>query len=461
MLNQDPDRLRRLSRRRWLGITLAACGGFTRSRPLRAAADERTEDLRIKAVRITPVALPDPPILAASGCHGPYFLRSIIEIETIEGLTGVGESYGSLSTLNELREAAGLVEGRSALARRQISVATQQFHPAVFAGFEMACLDVIGQATGRRVCELLGGPVREEVEFAAYLFYRYAADHPQVLDDPRLVDERGRSDRALDEWGEVRSAESMSELAARFRDKWGFRVLKLKAGVLEPEEELKTLLLWQERFGNDVLLRIDPNGRWTTSTAISAGKQIRSETVPLEYYEDPVAGQNNMADVRIQTGLPMATNSCVSRWEHVKPAQRTEPIDVVLGDLYWYGGFGGLQALSTAARALGWGVGYHSNNHTGICMAAMIHAGASIPELTYAMDTHYVWLPAGADLIEGENLPIQQGRMKVPTGPGLGVRLDQDKLARAHETYRKSGMRDRADSETMRRFEPGWKRQLY
>ena len=337
----------------------------------------------------------------------------------------------------------------------------RQYGPALFAGFDMACLDAIGQATGRRVCELLGGPIREDVEFAAYMFYRYAADDPRALDDPRLADDRGRGDRSLDDWGEVRSAEAMTELAARFRDKWGFRVLKLKAGVLEPQEELKTLEMWYERFGDDVPLRIDPNGRWTTSTAISAGRQIRSADVPLEYYEDPVSGQSRMADVRVQTGLSTATNSCVSRWEHVKPAVRTEPIDVVLGDLYWYGGFGGLQALSTAARQLGWGVGYHSNNHSGICMAAMIHAGASIPELDYAMDTHYVWLPEGADLIEGNNLPIRGGRMQIPVGPGLGVRLDRDKLARAHETYLKSGMRNRVDSETMKRFEPGWKRQLF
>ena len=89
-------------------------------------------------------------------------------------------------------------------------------------------------------CELVGGPVRESVEFAAYLFYRYAADNPVVLSDPHLVDSRGRGDHALDSWGEVRSAEAMAAMAAQFRDRWGFRVFKLKGGVLAPEIERET-----------------------------------------------------------------------------------------------------------------------------------------------------------------------------------------------------------------------------
>lgn len=454
----QPSRL--YSRREWMRFT---AGVLMSTGPLSALAQEKParSDLRIKKVKVTPVALPDPPILAASGCHGPYFLRSIIEIETDDGITGVGESYGNLNTVKQLNESSKVVQGESAFAFRKFGEGLKVFHPSVFAGIEMACLDIVGKATGRRVCELLGGPVREEVEFAAYLFYRYAADDARVLKDERLADARGKGDRALDQWGEVRTARAMTEMAAGFRKKWGFRVLKLKAGVLPPEEELETLRMWHDRFGDEVPLRIDPNGRWTVGTASSIGGKIRSEKIPLEYYEDPVSGQNAMADVRTQTGLRMATNSCVSRWHHVQPAVTTKPIDVVLADIYWFGGITGVQALGRAADSLGWGVGYHSNNHAGITMAAMIQAAAATPELTYAADTHYVWLVEGADVIEGANLPIRDGKMTIPAGPGLGVRLDPDRLARAHEAYRKCGMRDRDDGDTMRRFEPGWKRMLY
>jgi glucarate dehydratase len=117
--------------------------------------------------------------------------------------------------------------------------------------------------------------------------------------------------------------------------------------------------------------------------------------------------------------------------------------------------------LGTIAEMLGWGLSQHSNNHAGITMAAMIHVGAITPQLTLASDTHYVWLVDGADIIEGKNLPIEAGQMSVPSGPGLGVTLDKDKLAQAHEVYRKCGMRQRDDAATMRRFEPSWRPSLW
>jgi glucarate dehydratase len=103
----------------------------------------------------------------------------------------------------------------------------------------------------------------------------------------------------------------------------------------------------------------------------------------------------------------------------------------------------------------------HSNNHAGITMAAMIHVGAVAPQLTLASDTHYPWLPDGADIIQGSKLPIKGGRMRVPAAPGVGVQLDLDKLARANEIYRKCGMTERDDAYTMRLVEPGFKRELY
>ncbi|MEW6303132.1 MAG: enolase C-terminal domain-like protein [Verrucomicrobiota bacterium] len=443
-----------LTRRRFAGLTAASLAGF--ALPAFAAAPKpAARDLRIKRLKVTPIALPDPPILAASGCHGPYFLRTIVELETDDGITGIGETQGDERVVQELEQCRKLVEGRSAFAYRSFAAPMRDLRTSVYAGIEMACLDAVGRATGRRVCELLGGPVREEVEFAAYLFYRYAADDPRVFADTHLVDRRGKGDQALDRWGEVRTPEAMAEMAWQFHQRWGFRVMKLKAGVLEPEVELRTLQLMNERFGGKAPLRIDPNGRWSVNTAIRIGREL--DELPLEYYEDPVQGLRAMADVRHQTGLRLATNSCVTRWHHLLDALAVKPIDVLLADLYWFGGIAGVQSLGVAAENVGWGLSYHSNNHAGVTMAAMIHTGAITPQLTYAGDTHYVWLADGADIIQGSNLPIRGGKMKVPAAPGLGVQLDPDKLARAHETWRKSGMRRRDDATTMRRFEPGWK----
>jgi glucarate dehydratase len=296
--------------------------------------------------------------------------------------------------------------------------------------------------------------VRDRVEFAAYLFYRYAADHPTILADERIVDRRGRGDQALDDWGEVRSLQAMAEMAARFRDRFGFRVFKLKGGVLPPDLEVETMHAMADRLGSSALLRIDPNGRWRTETAIRVGKQLAGLT--LEYYEDPVQGQSAMAEVRRETGLKMSTNMCVTRFEHIPEALRLGPIDYLLADHHYFGGFAGCQALGPICDAAGWILGQHSNNHAGVTMAAMIHLAASIPQLTSASDTHYPWLPDSSDIIEGPKLAIRDGQMAVPTGPGLGVTLDRDRLARAHETYQRCGMRRRDDAALMRRLEPGW-----
>ncbi len=348
--------------------------------------------------------------------------------------------------------------GQNVLAYRKFARELQALGMAVYAGIELACLDACGRATGRRLCELLGGPVRDSVEFAAYLFYRYAADHPVILADPHLADSRGRGDRALDDWGEVRTPEAMAAMAARFRDRFGFRVFKLKGGVLAPEAERDSLVAMAERLGPGARLRIDPNARWKTATAIRIGKEIAS--LPMEYYEDPVAGQAAMAEVRKATGLKMSTNMCVTRFEHIGEALRLHPIDVLLCDHHYFGGFAGCEALAPIARAAGWTLSQHSNSHAGITMAAMIHLAASIPELTCASDTHYPWLIEGTDIIEGNPLKLQNGSMVVPAGPGLGIGLDGDRLARAHEVYKKCGMRGRDDRTLMKRLEPGWTGEL-
>jgi glucarate dehydratase len=446
-----------LSRRDWLRF--AVLGSLSSEMARWASGSEPARGnspIKITGLKVTPIALPDPPILAAGGCHGPYFLRNIVEMTTDAGIVGIGETRGGEDVTLALEKCRKVIEGRNAFAYRAFFQYIYSLSPGAWAAIELACLDACGKATGRRACELLGGPVRDDVEFAAYLFYRFAADHPKLLADPRIVDGRGRGDKALDDWGEVRSAESMVREAVRFHEAWGFRVFKLKAGVLPPDVEQETMQAMHERFGGERLMRIDPNARWTTETAIRVGRKLRD--VKLEYYEDPVRGQEAMAEIREATNLPMSTNMCVTRFEHVPRAVRLHPVDVVLADNHYWGGLTGCQELGRVCETLGWKVSQHSNSHAGVTMAAMIHLAAVVPQLTMASDTHYPWLVESADIIAGGKLPIRDGRMKIPDGPGLGVKLDHDKLARAHETYRKCGMRNRDDATTMRMVDPTFDR---
>ena len=419
-------------------------------------ADQR--ELRITGITITPIALPDPPLLAAGGCHGPYFLRNVIELTTDGGIVGIGETRGGEERTRGLERAKKHLVGKPLRLWRRALPESLDLDGSVFAGLELAALDALGKATNQRLCDMFGGPLLDEVEFAAYLFYRYAADHPAALSDPRLVDSRGKGAMALDDWGEVRTPAAMADLAVKFRDRFGFRVFKLKAGVLKPDEEVESLLAMNDRLGGKAPLRIDPNGRWSMATALRVAKNIRH--LPLEYYEDPVAGMRAMAEVREKTGLPISTNSVVTSLGDIPEAVEMKAVDIVLADHHSFGGFANCLALGQLAPSLGWKLSQHSNNHAGITMAAMIHLGAVVPGLSYASDTHYPWLPESSDILNGGKLPIRGGKMHLPRAPGLGITLNRNALALAHETYRKCGMRERDDKATMQRYQAGWEKTI-
>jgi glucarate dehydratase len=110
--------------------------------------------------------------------------------------------------------------------------------------------------------------------------------------------------------------------------------------------------------------------------------------------------------------------------------------------------------LAAICRTWGIGLSMHSNTHLGISLAAMTHLAAATPNLTYAVDTHTPW-QSGVDVVANP-LPITGGAVTVPDTPGLGVTLDEDKLARMHEDYVNCGIRERDDESYRRRFEPDY-----
>mgnify|MGYP000930087992 CR=1 FL=1 len=120
------------------------------------------------------------------------------------------------------------------------------------------------------------------------------------------------------------------------------------------------------------------------------------------------------------------------------------------GGAYW--------CLLLLTEAAGMGVSMHSNSHLGISLAAMAHVAAATPNLTYDCDTHYSWTPV--DILEGGKFVFRNGRLAVPKGPGLGVGIDQAALARLHELYLTAGVTDRDDLDEVRKYEPGFQRQV-
>jgi glucarate dehydratase len=145
---------------------------------------------------------------------------------------------------------------------------------------------------------------------------------------------------------------------------------------------------------------------------------------------------------------------CVTSFGDIPESVRAGAVRVILGDHHASGGLRNFQTLGRLCHAFNLGLSQHSNNHLGISMAAMIHIAAVIPNLLYASDTHYPW--NADDIITGGPFRFKDGCLDVPTGPGLGVEIDQDKLAAAHERFRQRRTLARDDVTEMRKRDPNW-----
>jgi glucarate dehydratase len=233
--------------------------------------------------------------------------------------------------------------------------------------------------------------------------------------------------------------------------RYGFRSLKLKGGVLDPDTEAEAILLLREAFPG-LPLRLDPNAAWSTATAHRIAGRLAGA---LEYLEDPVPGLDAMADIAAAAPMPLATNMCVTALEHLAPAVKKRSVAIVLSDHHMWGGLRATVELARLCGVFGLGVSMHSNSHLGISLAAMVHVAAAMPELSYACDTHYPWQTD--EVIKGGKLSISNGEVAVPAGPGLGVELDRDALGRLHEQYKGAGLSVRDDvAEMHRRVDPIW-----
>jgi glucarate dehydratase len=110
---------------------------------------------------------------------------------------------------------------------------------------------------------------------------------------------------------------------------------------------------------------------------------------------------------------------------------------VILLDTTFWGGIRQCIKAAGVCETFQMGVAVHSSGELGIQLASMLHLGAVIPNLTFAADAHYHHLVD--DVIEGGKFAYDGGAIAVPTGPGLGVKLDRDKLGEYHEHFLRLG----------------------
>ncbi|HET6503897.1 MAG TPA: glucarate dehydratase family protein [Amycolatopsis sp.] len=424
---------------------------------------------RIAEVRVTPILIADPPLLNLQGVHQPYTPRTIVEVITESGAVGLGETYGDPDYLRLAREfgpelvggdlvANGLGERVAARGRRvgaeRIDDTVQaeglrgsrtlaKIASSVASAFEVAVYDALGHELGVPVHALLGGKVRDSVEYSAYLFYRWA-EHPEP-GEPR------------DDWGAALDPAGVVAQAHRMAEENGFSSFKLKGGVFEPDEEVAAIHALRDAFPGQPL-RLDPNGAWSVPTSLAVAGRLEGVA---EYLEDPTTGTANMAEVARRTSLPLATNMCVTAFDEIPEAFRLDAVQVVLSDHHYWGGLRATQDLAGVCRTYGVALSMHSNTHLGISLAAMTQVASTVPGLRYACDTHRPWQTE--DVIT-ERHRFSDGALKVSDAPGLGVELDRAALAALHQrwldhppgTGESLDLRRRDDAAAMRRVHPDW-----
>ena len=431
--------------------------------------------MRISDLRIHSIAIADPPLRSSYGLHAPYALRTIVEVESDDGVIGISETYGGQAQAEQLQRLrpqiigsnpyrltgflCPMIEGQGSGPARSQTYQVPGENPLdattrTFAAIEVACLDLIGKTVNQPVCDLLGGKVRDEVPFSAYPFYKHAGGGGEG-DDSRP-----------DEYGEALSPGALVKQVQKMVATYGFTSIKFKAGVLEPNIEIETIKQLHRAFGSGVPLRMDPNSAWTVETSVRVACTLAEELGRGGYLEDPTEGLENMAEVRRRLrekgiGTPLASNVAVTSFADLPRSIQLEAVQIILCDHHYWGGMRQVQHLARLAKTFGIGLSMHSNTHLGVSLMAMAHVAAATPHLTYACDTHYPWQSAEDEVVRGGRVPIKNGCVQIPDKPGLGVELDYDQLARGRERHANCQYRKRDDEAEMRRqVDPKWKRIL-
>ncbi len=374
--------------------------------------------MRITKVRATPVAVPyrADEVWAFGRRRGQVSV--LIEVETDEGLVGLGEAaaYPSAAiVLAVLASLEPLVLGADPrqierLVRRIELVGTwhhvKATSPAI-AAVEMACWDIVGKAAGQPLVNLFGGRFHDRVEY----FYYVARSHPDEV-----------------------AAEAKRAASA------GFRTCYLKVGNDDPRVDIERVAALRDGAGPDMALRVDANEAWSAGAAVGIITEL--ERYRLELVEQPVSGRNlsEMAYLRGRINTPLLANEASwTRYDQLAVI-RAGAADVVSVDNQMDGGLLNLKRGAGLCEAAGLPVVKHSLGELGVALAAALHVIAATPNFRHANQAYGALL--ADDVTDGFGGGVESyvdGTLTVPDGPGLGVRLDPDKVASHAERYREHG----------------------
>jgi glucarate dehydratase len=363
--------------------------------------------MKITNIKVTHVNVPfDAPFWWTAGLYGGAS-KSIIEVETDEGIVGLGEApwwhFGEI-VKNEIAPALigadplDLADCESrCVPPWQITANTGENASTVaFGAVELALWDIRGKAFGMPLYKLLGGAVRKEIPFSEYFAFR--------------PEQNGAG-------GEM-SAEAIVDYCLRMREEHSASIFEGKLILGDPQLEIRTVRMLREALGEKTQIKLDSNMQWSLTTARWVLREI--EPFNIRNYEDPVATFEEMAELRRHSIIPFST--------HVPDLKRALALgapDYFVCNFAALGGLSKTLKFIAACEATGKGFWCYSND-LGIMTAAYLHVVAATPWITEASQSLFRWQIG--DVIKDGPFRQTNDVVRVPEGLGLGVELDPESM---------------------------------
>lgn len=379
--------------------------------------------LRIEGAKLTRLAVPlrFPYISSQVPSGRDTIYRTIVRLYGSDGQIGIGETVGAPTNFGVC---ASLCEGLIGADAFDINRRRRAFSPLPFSnmdgrngwiaygGVEAACFDLIGRHLDVPLFELLGGRHTERVRAAA-LMGAYPVEHPVTVEELAGF------------FADLANVDFVVAKAKALIEEGGYGSLKIKSAGLSPAWDAAVLRGLRETLGPDIELRLDANGGFGPVEALRLGQAI--EDLDLEYLEDPVSGIDAMARLRRDLRIPFATNMCIINFDQLPVGIRAGAADIVLGDIFHWGGIQAFRELAAVCGTFGIGMGMHSFWEMGLATAINLHLAAASRQVDHAIDG-ILWLYPD-DITAGPRMVVRDGSLPVPEGPGAGVTLDEDKIA--------------------------------
>ena len=374
--------------------------------------------MKITDIRVTHVNVPfDAPFWWTAGLYGGAS-KSIIEIETDDGVVGLGEApwwhFGEIirSEIAPALIGADPLDLADCESRCvppwQITANTGENASSVaFGAVELGLWDIRGKVFGMPLYKLLGGAVRKDIPFSEYFSFR-----PQQ-----------------DGAGGEMSPEAIVDYCLGMKEQHGSTIFEGKLILGDPELEIRTVRMLREALGPQAQIRLDSNMQWSLTTARWVLREI--EAFNIRNYEDPVATFEEMAALRQHSRIPFST--------HVPDLRRAVALGVPDYFVCNFAALGGLSKtlkFIAACEAMGKGFWCYSND-LGIMTAAYLHVVAATPWITEASQSLFRWQVG--DVVRDGPFRQSNDTVRVPEGHGLGVELDPAAMQRWSAHFREHG----------------------